>query len=488
MIDTINRALHPLDIFLKRHLWIIRWLFLWLSIASVSFLFVRGGVKESGEKALFVLWILLWMPVFARVFSIELVRTLLPLRKEIGILMWTLALVHALGSWKEDPTAISQSYFWWQNGMISFYAVGLFAFLLTLPLYLTSNEWAIKKLWKKWKTLHKLAYIIIILVVVHVVLLKVTLHLEITPLVLLILYFIAKILEWRGISLGRRSIIYKKWQRWICPPCGFVYDPETGDLDSGIEPGTEFSDIPDDWSCPQCGVKKSDFVPYDETNTEEHTIEAEIVEKTYLNPTVIELVIRTRKVLESKIGQFVSFLWRDGAWTFIRSYSIADQDGKETTFLIKLTPNGRGAKMLEKLTIWDSIELRGVYGNFLLEHTKHPKIFIATGTGLAPIYSMLLSLPRGVKKSLHFCVAKKDDLFYVDKLRAIPELDLYIYVSSEEVTGTIYGRIDVGVIDATEETEWYLCGNPVMVSESVDKLKSRWLTKIYTEEFGLWGK
>ena len=37
-----------------------------------------------------------------------------------------------------------------------------------------------------------------------------------------------------------------------------------GDPDGGIAPGTEFSDIPDDWRCPECGVTKADFVPYEE--------------------------------------------------------------------------------------------------------------------------------------------------------------------------------------------------------------------------------
>jgi rubredoxin len=48
-------------------------------------------------------------------------------------------------------------------------------------------------------------------------------------------------------------------QRWLCEMCGFIYDPEEGDPDSGIAPGTPFEDIPDDWMCPICGAEKSDF-------------------------------------------------------------------------------------------------------------------------------------------------------------------------------------------------------------------------------------
>jgi rubredoxin len=47
--------------------------------------------------------------------------------------------------------------------------------------------------------------------------------------------------------------------KWICTACGYVYDPEVGDPDSGIEAGTKFEDIPDDWVCPLCGLGKDAF-------------------------------------------------------------------------------------------------------------------------------------------------------------------------------------------------------------------------------------
>lgn len=47
--------------------------------------------------------------------------------------------------------------------------------------------------------------------------------------------------------------------RYVCTVCGYVYDPEKGDSDSGIAPGTRFEDIPDSWSCPVCGAEKSKF-------------------------------------------------------------------------------------------------------------------------------------------------------------------------------------------------------------------------------------
>jgi rubredoxin len=47
--------------------------------------------------------------------------------------------------------------------------------------------------------------------------------------------------------------------KWRCIPCGYVYDPEIGDPDSGIAPGTAFEAIPEDWICPVCGAAKDLF-------------------------------------------------------------------------------------------------------------------------------------------------------------------------------------------------------------------------------------
>jgi len=48
-------------------------------------------------------------------------------------------------------------------------------------------------------------------------------------------------------------------KRWQCLVCGFVYDEEDGLPEEGIAPGTAWEEIPEDWTCPDCGVSKSDF-------------------------------------------------------------------------------------------------------------------------------------------------------------------------------------------------------------------------------------
>jgi len=48
-------------------------------------------------------------------------------------------------------------------------------------------------------------------------------------------------------------------KRWRCWVCGYVYDEARGAPDDGIPPGTPWEDVPDEWSCPDCGAARSEF-------------------------------------------------------------------------------------------------------------------------------------------------------------------------------------------------------------------------------------
>ncbi len=50
-------------------------------------------------------------------------------------------------------------------------------------------------------------------------------------------------------------------EKYVCSVCGYVYDPADGDPDNGVNAGTAFADIPDDWTCPVCGASKDMFEP-----------------------------------------------------------------------------------------------------------------------------------------------------------------------------------------------------------------------------------
>lgn len=52
-------------------------------------------------------------------------------------------------------------------------------------------------------------------------------------------------------------------KRYKCEVCGYIYDPELGDTEGGVEPGTSFEDLSDEWLCPLCSEGKSVFVMID---------------------------------------------------------------------------------------------------------------------------------------------------------------------------------------------------------------------------------
>jgi len=59
--------------------------------------------------------------------------------------------------------------------------------------------------------------------------------------------------------IEERKVVAPKMAKYKCTVCGYIYDPELGDPDGGIKPGTPFEEIPDDWVCPVCGASKDKF-------------------------------------------------------------------------------------------------------------------------------------------------------------------------------------------------------------------------------------
>ncbi|MCK4402514.1 MAG: rubredoxin [Dehalococcoidia bacterium] len=64
--------------------------------------------------------------------------------------------------------------------------------------------------------------------------------------------------------IEERKAVAPKMAKYKCTVCGYIYDPELGDPDGGIKPGTPFEQIPDDWVCPVCGASKDKFEKVEE--------------------------------------------------------------------------------------------------------------------------------------------------------------------------------------------------------------------------------
>ncbi len=56
----------------------------------------------------------------------------------------------------------------------------------------------------------------------------------------------------------------KNMKKYKCLMCGYIYDPDVGDTENGVEAGTAFEDLPDDWVCPECGAGKDEFEPIED--------------------------------------------------------------------------------------------------------------------------------------------------------------------------------------------------------------------------------
>ncbi len=62
---------------------------------------------------------------------------------------------------------------------------------------------------------------------------------------------------------GAKEAVKGKASKYRCKVCGYLYDPEKGDPSQEIKPGTPFEELPDSWTCPECGVNKDQFEKVD---------------------------------------------------------------------------------------------------------------------------------------------------------------------------------------------------------------------------------
>jgi NAD(P)H-flavin reductase len=168
---------------------------------------------------------------------------------------------------------------------------------------------------------------------------------------------------------------------------------------------------------------------------------------------------------------------------FTRAYSVVESIWDTIKLWIKLQDTGRWGRTLKKLKIWDALKIKGVYGNFVLKTTSNPKVFVATGTGFSPIYNMISHNTFSQNNMLFWWVATKEDLYYVNQLNNYPHLQVQYFLSQEDITWCNYGRVDATTIDFPLNTEFYLCGNPAMVTGQMKLLKDKWYQYVYAEIF-----
>lgn len=213
---------------------------------------------------------------------------------------------------------------------------------------------------------------------------------------------------------------------------------------------------------------------------------ATLVSKKFLNDHVLELKLRTEKI-SIHPGQwfFVYYLWEE--IPFKRAYSVADveQEGNSSifTFLIKLVPWGKGSELLKTVDEKTQFWLEGPNGHFILKATSNPKVFLSTGSGLAPCYRMAKADQSWAQKRFFFSVSYERDLFYLEEIKALKIPETHIHISREELEGFEKGRIQIQDFDFPLETEFYICGVPAMVKDFMTQLKEKGYKHIFIEAY-----
>lgn len=123
------------------------------------------------------------------------------------------------------------------------------------------------------------------------------------------------------------------WRQFLCRACGWIYDEAKGDPDGGLPAGTRFEDIPDDWECPLCGVKKTDFEPF----------EARHILTPTQHPIAIELATNTEASAIVIIGAGLA------GWSVVDA--IRSKDSDKPIILITSDEGGRYHKPMLSVAI-----------------------------------------------------------------------------------------------------------------------------------------
>lgn len=204
-----------------------------------------------------------------------------------------------------------------------------------------------------------------------------------------------------------------------------------------------------------------------------------LLTKAVLAKDIFELRFTKPAGFDFVAGQFVQFRVPDGEKFVLRSYSISSiSTDAYLEFCIKILPDGKASTWFAQMAVGSTAELGVPRGMFVVQQAvDDPSYYIATGTGMAPVMSMVTTAAaadRLATAEVFFGVRSEEDLFWVDRLRALETdggpLRVHITLSrpSESWVG-LRGRVtDHLKVDST--AHYYICGSIEMVKDVRAKL------------------
>lgn len=237
-------------------------------------------------------------------------------------------------------------------------------------------------------------------------------------------------------------------------------------------------------------MSKPSDMPLTDPVSEPPALRAVLRRRAEVATDVWALVLELPEPIDFAPGQFARVDVAPGQW---RDYSIARLDGRELTLLIDTAFGGVGGEFVAALRVGDAVSLRAPLGEFRLMESPRPKVFIATGTGLAPLLPMLQQLAdqrHGLPVRLFFGCATRDRNFLPVYLPALRSLKLHAQLcltreapcQPEEFCGRVTRAVAEAGLD-WPGSDVYAAGNPQMVAD-IQALASRHQARhLYTEGY-----
>jgi len=198
-----------------------------------------------------------------------------------------------------------------------------------------------------------------------------------------------------------------------------------------------------------------------------------------------------QQALDFKAGQFVSLQFNETSW---RAYSIASTPEEALIELVvRIIPGGVGSTALDQAKSGDRFNFKGPFGHFVLSQNSDARlIFCGTGTGIAPLRSMIMT-EKSRDMILLYGGRNRDDIAYLDELETWSEnLEIKLGLSREEDPKKLGPHAQncritkyLEDLDITPQDEFYICGNGDMVKGVQALLAERGVAppQIFSERF-----
>lgn len=211
-----------------------------------------------------------------------------------------------------------------------------------------------------------------------------------------------------------------------------------------------------------------------------------VVGKTQLTSTIWRMDLELEGLIEDFApGQFARVRVADWEW---RDYSIAALEGNKASFLISTSTGGHGSQFVLGVECGNSTEVELPLGQYTLVRSSNRKVFIATGTGIAPFLPIFQKLDKESAldhyQLIFGCRTEAEDI--TAYFGILPADLIRCYSRSEAPPGGLKGRVTDALSALNLDyaaTDFYVCGASAMVTDSSSKLKQFGAKNIYTESF-----